>query len=670
MEESVFNRLGGMHLSPLKEITGSLSRTPKGQIVYERGPLSPVLDFEGSSGLMLSDGVFKRNPLLVFERSFEETPTLQKIHQARSVLTSTTDINPTKRWQTELVLRRDFSVLDETTPVYNVSHQTLMAWFEARDNEQPPVATSFKKKMEEFEQASRRAAEEDCQRMKRELEQRLVPTTETHIDVERNMQRLQQEAEMQRKLQADQIEKKLLDLQRSQQEHEQKEELKRKLLEQQKAEIRKKKEACVDKVESSWRKISESINSCLERDTFLSALQGKLNQVKATKQQFESTLEDDRLMDRTESIAREIEELTATLYLDIERHNTAAKERAATIAQPFLQEVARAPSPKKEEVRSSNVPDEYVHKDDLQTYLHLQSELAEYERMSKTISSNESLKAFRFDLQKATLSPMNEISDRSGQHLQDKLDRLRNLLLGNMVEAGTKKISASQHPDGIAYCLNLLARRLVQQGEDQVNVNPQAAFPIAAIITELWLEFPVLGRLILAHFYNQCPFLVPYYIPQKDGQSNEDYYRSLGYKYSAGKVELQPAYLKRMSGVVRLYAAIMIYPTRRGQPHPYGLDQAWRFLAALLNLPPRNDITAGVLEVFLKVVGYAMRKEYGRQFDKLLHYICTVYFEKIRSVTPEGSGGGPAFRLEDFLQSSIKSGGIAPPPGQLPPRFW
>ena len=125
-----------------------------------------------------------------------------------------------------------------------------------------------------------------------------------------------------------------------------------------------------------------------------------------------------------------------------------------------------------------------------------------------------------------------------------------------------------------------------------------------------------------------------------------------------------------MSGVVRLYAAILISLPRRNQPHPHGLQHAWRYLTALLNLSPRNDITAAILVEFLSVTGHAMSKEYGKQFQKILHLICTEYFSMIRNVTPRGSGGGPVTRLEDFLQESIIKGGIPPPTGQLSLRFW
>lgn len=62
-------------------------------------------------------------------------------------------------------------------------------------------------------------------------------------------------------------------------------------------------------------------------------------------------------------------------------------------------------------------------------------------------------------------------------------------------------------------------------------------------------------------------------------------FRLLGYQYIDGKVESQDKFLKRMSGVMRLYAAILITQQHpRTVPHPLGIREGWRWLAATLNL--------------------------------------------------------------------------------------
>lgn len=113
------------------------------------------------------------------------------------------------------------------------------------------------------------------------------------------------------------------------------------------------------------------------------------------------------------------------------------------------------------------------------------------------------------------------------------------------------------------------------------------AFPVAMIIVALWNEHADFGEMVLAHLHEACPFTVPIFLPQQEDQSDEDYYKFLGCKYSEdGTVEQQDKFLKRMSGFVRLYASITITPQRRNitKPHPHGLEHAWRWFAAVLNI--------------------------------------------------------------------------------------
>lgn len=70
-----------------------------------------------------------------------------------------------------------------------------------------------------------------------------------------------------------------------------------------------------------------------------------------------------------------------------------------------------------------------------------------------------------------------------------------------------------------------------------------------------------------------------------------------------------------------------------------------------------------------QVAGSSMMMVYGRQFQKLLYYICHDYFHKIETVTLPGQGG-PVMRLKMFLENCIKSGSVTPPVGLLTPNFW
>lgn len=66
-----------------------------------------------------------------------------------------------------------------------------------------------------------------------------------------------------------------------------------------------------------------------------------------------------------------------------------------------------------------------------------------------------------YSLQKAVNVPVNAIAPTSASHLQDKFFKLSRLMSGQLVETGHGKIAASSHPEGIAFCKNLLAQKFV-----------------------------------------------------------------------------------------------------------------------------------------------------------------------------------------------------------------
>ena len=62
--------------------------------------------------------------------------------------------------------------------------------------------------------------------------------------------------------------------------------------------------------------------------------------------------------------------------------------------------------------------------------------------------------------------------------------------------------------------MEMIARKLVAQGSQQVSSSVSSAFPIAAVAIGVWSSFPDVGDLILMRFYEECPFLVPFDIPK------------------------------------------------------------------------------------------------------------------------------------------------------------
>jgi len=274
-------------------------------------------------------------------------------------------------------------------------------------------------------------------------------------------------------------------------------------------------------------------------------------------------------------------------------------------------------------------------------------------------------KQFKFDLQRAVNTPLNSLSGVSSAHLQDKVDKLVLLLSGGQVPVGERTVSVNQHKHARSFCLGLAAKKLAKQGEDVVSSDHKSAFPAATFALAIWDKFPEFGKLLLAYMFEMCPFLVPYHPGQTAGQNDRDYYVLLGYKYDGDVIEKQDKYLKRMSGLARLYAALSVShlpKTSSGTIHPHPLSRIWTWLASVLNLTPHTDITASIMLDIMEVTGSAMFARYSKQFSKLLELIKTQYFSKLEAVKSEG---GPTVRLEQFLGTAIRAGNIRKPDGVL-----
>lgn len=311
--------------------------------------------------------------------------------------------------------------------------------------------------------------------------------------------------------------------------------------------------------------------------------------------------------------------------------------------------------------------EKYVSRTNFKQYSELQQFLENYQASYKELSDDENLKQFKFDLKKAVNIPVNALSAVSTQHLMDKYKRLHNLLSGKPVIIGETQIIASKHPQGIKFCTDLLAKKFVLQGDLMISSNPEAAFCYGAVIVALWNDFPDFGKLLLAHFYEDCPYLVPWYVPRSAAQTNEEYYKSQGYKYTDGVVEKQDKFLKRMTGIMRLYSAILVTKPKKGHAtNPHGLAQGWRWLASILNLEPRLDVTATMLHVFFEIAGYSMQSVYNKMFHKVVRFVREKYMPMLAKI----DSGGPVTRLNVLLEEYRVKESFESPSGVLPSSFW
>ncbi|XP_028167101.1 mRNA export factor Gle1 [Ostrinia nubilalis] len=416
-------------------------------------------------------------------------------------------------------------------------------------------------------------------------------------------------------------------------------------------------------------------------DKYITAINAVISTINSIMESCKSGSITDKEVKQAEVLSVNVENIKKKIFADLDLHKKQEIQKLKELeeAKKKEQEMKKAEEQKAVEIaqaqkqaaassKKSTKPMFYSSKN-YSNYEELKTFLESYESQYKDLLENTNMKKFRFDCQKAVNTPVNALSSVSGSHIRDKYDKLYKLLKGERVQVLDTYVTATQHPQGLYYCTALLAKKIVRQGDLLVSSNPEAAFPLAAVTAALWSQFPIFGKLLEANFYRQCPYLVPMFLPQKEGQTDKEFYLSRGYTYNEeGVVEKQDKFLKRMSGIFRLNCAIWIALTPRfiNTVNPHGICYAWRWLASFINLRPEPDICATLLHDFFSVCGSEFFKNYGKQFVKVIKLITTDYLAILQDIDE----GGPKTRLEVFLQNVLKTGQISPPSGLLPPNTW
>nr|XP_020019913.1 LOW QUALITY PROTEIN: nucleoporin GLE1 [Castor canadensis] len=385
-----------------------------------------------------------------------------------------------------------------------------------------------------------------------------------------------------------------------------------------------------------------------------------------------------------EQALQEMRDLLTNLGQEITRACEDKKQQDEEEAQVKLQESqmqqgsgAHAPSPAPSQGPGWTQNEDLqvkVQDSTMQWYQQLQDASAQcvlaFEGL--TNSKDSQTKKIKMDLQKAATIPVSQISTIAGSKLKEVFDKIHSLLSGKPVQSGGRSVSVTLNPQGLYFVQYKLAEKFVKQGEEEVASHHEAAFPIAVVASGIWELHPRVGDLILAHLHKKCPYSVPFYPAFKEGMALEDYQRMLGYQVKDSKMEQQDNFLKRMSGMIRLYAAIiqLRWPYGNQQvTHPHGLNHGWRWLAQMLNMEPLSDVTATLLFDFLEVCGNALMKQYQVQFWKVILLIKEDYFPRIEAITSSGQMGS-FIRLKQFLEKCLQRKEIPVPKGFLTSSFW
>lgn len=292
-----------------------------------------------------------------------------------------------------------------------------------------------------------------------------------------------------------------------------------------------------------------------------------------------------------------------------------------------------------------------------------------YRKESEEALNTRDFKMYKFDLQKAINFPLNSMledkdSEENRRNFNEKIKTLIRLLSGQTCTiTSTLTVNPTKHPKAIDFCLVYLARKIVEKGEETVGSRPETSFQYCQLIVDILKTVPHFEIILMGQLQERCPYVVPFYKQRLSGQSDEQYYESLGFKIIDGKIEEDVHFFKRMSGVAHLYFTLLIIANNLTNLNGYFcLKRAWQWLVDVLNMSPRPNTTAEMLAIYFKCCGYQMQVTYGRQFYKLVDICMNDYFKMIQSIPSDKQSGAAVGRLQtifgDFKRMEIdfKSG--------------
>lgn len=112
-----------------------------------------------------------------------------------------------------------------------------------------------------------------------------------------------------------------------------------------------------------------------------------------------------------------------------------------------------------------------------------------------------------------------------------------------------------------------------------------------------------------------------------------------------------------MSGILTLYFTLMILTPvdKQHELQYFNVRRAWRWLVEVLNMTPRPNSTAEMLNIFFKCCGHTLHSLYGKQFLKLVNMCMNEYFALIRLIPSEKQSEASIGRLKTTLDDFNKS---------------
>ncbi|KAH9390288.1 Nuclear pore complex nucleoporin component [Tyrophagus putrescentiae] len=301
----------------------------------------------------------------------------------------------------------------------------------------------------------------------------------------------------------------------------------------------------------------------------------------------------------------------------------------------------------------SSAPKEFSQPAEL-LYERSQLELVRFEEVVDRFIAAEENKKRRTGLQLSIRTRINTMCNEAVGKLAEKTRKLLDLLSGKRVEMTASKgdlVQCSAADGSLHFAINTAVMAFLNVAIKQKHM----ALRLAPVVSVLWARVdPIFGRVFLAHLYRICPYALPYYPVQEEGQSAEEFMVRCGYQLNAqsGAIsETDEAFQERVYSLVQLYAAVLQCNVTEANggggggggggnsahlAHPRDLQYAWHWLARVLNEPPQPVMTALMLDAFLTVTAHKLLAAYGRQFEKMLRAIRRSTVPAMETVTPKG----------------------------------
>ncbi|TQD82181.1 hypothetical protein C1H46_032269, partial [Malus baccata] len=126
-----------------------------------------------------------------------------------------------------------------------------------------------------------------------------------------------------------------------------------------------------------------------------------------------------------------------------------------------------------------------------------------------------------------------------------------------------------------------------------------------------------------------CGYVIVLVTSKSAFQSQEAYYKAIGFKEDEGKIENVDNYLARLESYMKLYGALVQTEISRVE-NAHGLREGWAWMARFLNALPANRYTAVALKAFLYTAGYSLFKKYKSQFRKMLNIISDNFLKALK----------------------------------------